>query len=103
MAEGWGNTDVVTLLGLKDEFKNIPFLFDTDVNAPALAEYQLKMTTSNVSSAAYITIGTGVGVGLVVNGKTVHGLVHPEAGHIQVLQYYSITVLLVFLAFVQCR
>jgi fructokinase len=39
---------------------------------------------ADMTSCAYITIGTGVGVGLVVNGSTVHGLLHPEAGHIYV-------------------
>jgi len=48
------------------------------VNAPALAEYlHLKKTTS-LSSCAYITVGTGIGVGLVCNNETVHGLMHPE-------------------------
>lgn len=51
---------------------SVPVAFDTDVNAPALAEY-LYNSQPNQSSVAYITIGTGVGVGLVVNGKTVHG------------------------------
>jgi len=83
---GWYMTDVINLLGLKDEYKSIPFLFDTDVNAPALCEYLLINSNNNnnnsISSLAYITVGTGVGVGLVINGKTVHGLVHPEGGHI---------------------
>ena len=80
---GWTNTDVIGLLGLRDEFKHIPFTFDTDVNAPAVAEFTMhKMPGS--SSSAYITVGTGVGVGLVINGKPVHGMLHPEGGHIQV-------------------
>lgn len=80
---GWKNTDVLLGLGLKDEFKSIPFLFDTDVNAPALAEYKFR-NNPHISSSAYITCGTGVGVGLVINGKTVHGLMHPEGGHLLV-------------------
>lgn len=87
-------TDVVGLLGLRplkaqDEseaaspLRDLPFLFDTDVNAPALAEYEMRAVPGRLSTA-YITVGTGVGVGLVVNGRTVHGLVHPEAGHLLV-------------------
>ncbi len=77
---GWDHADVVGLLGIR-EF-GVPFKFDTDVNAPAYAEYTLNQGEGKFSSCAYITIGTGVGVGLVVNGNTVTGLMHPEAGHI---------------------
>ena len=79
----WKDTDVLTGLGVREFGK--PFLFDTDVNAPAFAEFLLLKETKdpNLSSCAYITVGTGVGVGLVVNGGTVHGLMHPEAGHIR--------------------
>jgi fructokinase len=68
---------------LKDELAHIPFRFDTDVNAPALAEYKFYQQPGQ-TSCAYITVGTGIGVGLIINGKSVHGLLHPEAGHIQV-------------------
>lgn len=81
---GWTDTDVLQLLGAYQfQRLGIPFKFDTDVNAPALAEYLLQ-SKPGTSSSAYITVGTGVGVGLVVNGRTIHGLLHPEAGHIQV-------------------
>lgn len=53
---------------------------ETDVNAAAIAEYRLG-NHGKINSLAYITIGTGVGVGLVINGKTVHGFLHPEGGH----------------------
>jgi len=67
--------------------------FDTDVNAPAMAEFlhtqqqqqQGQSTVSSkISSLAYVTVGTGVGVGLIINGKPVHGMMHPEGGHIHV-------------------
>jgi fructokinase len=76
---GWTNTDVLRQLGIYDEFKSIPYKFDTDVNAPALSEHQPEQ-----SSCAYITVGTGIGVGLVINGKSVHGALHPEAGHMTI-------------------
>jgi fructokinase len=58
---------------------------DTDVNAPALAEFRVaktKQSSRNITSLAYITVGTGIGVGLVINSQTVHGRMHPEGGHV---------------------
>ncbi|CAM9569376.1 unnamed protein product [Chrysoparadoxa australica] len=74
---GWKNVDVVGALS----DGSVPVSFDSDVNAPALAEYMWNKKEGQ-QSCAYITVGTGVGVGLVVNGKCVHGLMHPEAGHL---------------------
>jgi len=62
---------------------SIPIGFDTDVNAPALAEISYG-PHSYASSSCYITIGTGVGVGMVVNREPVHGLMHTEGGHCMV-------------------
>ena len=57
---------------------------ETDVNAPALAEYRSAAPHTGVSSVSYVTVGTGVGVGLVIDGKCVHGRMHPEGGHVPV-------------------
>lgn len=55
---------------------------DTDVNAPALGEAM--HGSGIVGSVAYVTVGTGIGVGAFLNGATVHGRLHPEGGHIYV-------------------
>lgn len=66
------------------EHYNVPIGFDTDVNAPALAELRLGSHVGD--SIAYITVGTGIGVGLVIEGRPVHGLVHPEGGHVMTMR-----------------
>lgn len=75
--------------------KKLAVKIDTDVNAPALAEYlsaeenqivhgENNEKTKKLSSLAYVTVGTGIGVGLVIHGKPVHGRMHPEGGHVPV-------------------
>ena len=60
---------------------SVPVGFDTDVNAAALGEATWGCT-KDVENSIYITVGTGVGVGVIINGKPYHGMIHPEGGHI---------------------
>lgn len=73
---GWADCDVA---GFFAGQLGVPVGFDTDVNAAALAEYAAAGNAEG--SLAYLTIGTGIGGGLVLDGKPVHGIAHPEMGH----------------------
>lgn len=68
------------LLQALTEGRNIPSAIDTDVNAAVLAEAELG-AAMGLTDAVYITVGTGVGGGVLSGGKLVHGLLHPEVGH----------------------
>jgi len=75
---GWSHTD---LAGAFQSALNLRVGFDTDVNGAALAEH-LWGAARDVDTFIYLTIGTGVGGGGMLAGQLMHGLVHPEMGHI---------------------
>jgi fructokinase len=77
---GWGGTDLVGRLG---GTRGIPVGFNTDVNAAAVAEGRWGRARG-LSDFAYVTVGTGVGVGLIVNGRPVFGCNHTELGHVRI-------------------
>ena len=74
---GWQDVD---LLGPVHDAFGIPVGFDTDVNGAALAEMYWG-AAQGLDTSVYITVGTGFGGGAVVQGKRLHGLLHPEMGH----------------------
>ena len=74
---GWANTDVVSVL--RDAL-GVPVAFDTDVNAAALGEGRWGAAVG-LDTFCYITVGTGIGGGVMAGGRLVHGLIHPEVGH----------------------
>ena len=77
---GWSGTDLIGPIA--SEF-GLPVGFDTDVNAAALAEGRWG-AARGLESFIYITLGTGIGGGAVVEGRILHGLGHPEMGHVAV-------------------
>ena len=77
------NWAYVNILGSMREVYAGPIGFDTDVNGAALGE-SLWGKAQDVDSCLYITIGTGIGGGFVYNKQCLHGLVHPEMGHMHV-------------------
>jgi fructokinase len=77
---GWRDTDVVGCIG---KSLGVPVGFDTDVNGAALGEARWG-AAQGLSDFVYLTVGTGIGGGAVVHGQMLHGLMHPEMGHIRV-------------------
>jgi fructokinase len=77
---GWANTDVAGALG---DALGVPIALDTDVNAAAVAEWR-HGAARGLETFVYVTVGTGIGGGVFANGRPVHGLLHPEVGHMMV-------------------
>ena len=84
---GWENADVVgffqATLGA-----DLPIGFDTDVNAAVLAESRWG-AGQGINNLVYLTIGTGIGGGALVDGQLLHGYAHPEMGHMLLAQHPS--------------
>ena len=76
---GWANTD---LAGSIRRALDLPVGFDTDVNGAALGEHRWG-AAQGLDTFLYLTIGTGIGGGGLVGGQLMHGLIHPEMGHIR--------------------
>jgi fructokinase len=77
---GWAHTDVAGEISRRLE---VPVAFDTDVNAAALGEHRWG-AAQGLDTFSYITVGTGIGGGGMAGGNLLHGLVHPEVGHLRI-------------------
>lgn len=76
---GWSGADV---FGRLSRAAGVPTIIDTDVNGAALAEMRWGCG-QGMNDFSYVTVGTGVGVGLIVNGRPTRGFAHCELGHIR--------------------
>jgi fructokinase len=83
---GWSDTVVA---GTIQEALALPVVFETDVNAAAYGEHCWG-AAKGLSDFIYLTIGTGIGGGLMTSGQLVHGLIHPEMGHIRLPHDFAI-------------
>jgi fructokinase len=77
---GWARTDLVGVVG---NGLGLPVAIDTDVNAAAVGEHRWG-AARGLDAVVYITVGTGIGGGALIDGRPLHGLGHPEMGHIRV-------------------
>jgi fructokinase len=76
----WRGVPIAKILGRALEVETV---IDTDVNAAAIAEHRWG-AGQGIDNLVYLTVGTGIGGGAIVNGKLVHGLLHPEMGHLRI-------------------
>ncbi|WP_260924407.1 ROK family protein [Novosphingobium sp. 9] len=76
---GWQGAPVVAMIA---DALGVPVGLDTDVNAAALAEHRIG-AGQGCGSLVYLTIGTGVGGGILIEGEPIHGMLHPEVGHMR--------------------
>ncbi|MBX3593982.1 ROK family protein [Sphingomonas sp.] len=79
---GWSGSNLRRALATR---LAVPVAVDTDVNAAALAEATLG-AGQGCANVAYVTVGTGIGAGLAMNGITLKGAMHPELGHVPVIR-----------------
>jgi fructokinase len=77
---GWQHTDLGQAIR---GALGVPLSFDTDVNAAALGE-QRWGAAQGLDTFVYLTVGTGIGGGALVSGRLLHGLLHPEMGHMRI-------------------
>lgn len=77
---GWAHTPVAPVL---QDRLGVPVHFETDVTTAALGEHRWG-AAEGADSICYVTIGTGIGAGLLIDGRPVHGLIHPEPGHLRI-------------------
>ncbi len=77
---GWSDTELRAPL---EKALSVPVAFDTDVNAAALGEHTWG-AARGVKDFIYLTVGTGIGGGALVDGRLLHGRAHPEMGHVRV-------------------
>ncbi|MBD5460511.1 MAG: ROK family protein [Lachnospiraceae bacterium] len=79
----WQNYNIV---GAFEKELGCPVGFDTDVNASALGEATFGIC-KGLDCSVYLTVGTGIGAGVYINGSLLHGMMHPEAGHLLVRKH----------------
>ncbi|MBR1759141.1 MAG: ROK family protein [Lachnospiraceae bacterium] len=79
----WANYN---LMGAFKEVFDVPMGIESDVNGSCLGEATWGCT-QGMDNSVYITVGTGLGVGIIVNGQPLHGMLHPEAGHVPMIRH----------------
>ena len=77
---GWAQTPIISRLR---RALNVPIFFDTDTNTAAIGEATWGIA-KGLQTIAYLTVGTGIGGGALIKGKPLHGMLHPEIGHLRI-------------------